>query len=169
MEDTCLVVVFDLIVFGSDHQAIQICIYWSLFCTWSGSYVPRPTRPRPGNTAETYISYWGLQTDHENEQYVLHHAMFLQSGVVAVRRPSNPYFWGYYRGPKYQCREMYLSVMGGEADLAAFRRGLTSFCCRGYCSSSSLPCVCVCGAEYLQGSLLTFPNQRASVTCVFLQ
>ena len=69
---------------------------------------------------------------------------------------------------------MYLSplqVLLGEADLAAFRWGLTSLCCRSYCWFASIAeenWLRVYGAEYLQGSLLTFPNQRVSVTCVFL-
>ena len=73
-------------------------------------------------------------TDHKSEQHFLHHAMLLHSGVVAVRRPSNPYFWGYYpRGARgrwqtqrnmYQRREICtfhpLEVLLREADLAAF-------------------------------------------------
>lgn len=66
---------------------------------------------------------------------------------------------------------MYLSplqVLLGEADLAAFRWGLTSLCCRSYCWFASIAeenWLRVYGAEYLQGSLLTFPNQRVQQSC----
>lgn len=52
--------------------------------------------PHPGNTLKK--RKLPGQQDHESEHDFLHHAMFLHSGVVAVRRHVAPYFWGYYRG-----------------------------------------------------------------------
>ena len=49
-----------------------------------------------------------------------------------------------------------------HADLAGFPWGLTSLCCRCYCWSAST------SVERRQRSLLTLPNQRVCVTCVFL-
>ena len=79
---------------------------------------------------------------------------------------------GYGQRPKYSRRKIYFSftpweVLLGEAGLAAFRWGLAC----GYCRSASIPeenRFHVFSAEYLQGSLLTFPIPRVSVACVFL-
>ena len=88
---------FEPTIFGSDHLS-DLGAHSQLHHLLEGllhleRFIRSTTYPHPGHKN---ISYQGGKRGRESEQFFLHRAMLLRSGVVAVRHPGNPYFCCYY-------------------------------------------------------------------------